>query len=108
MSLIGTRKLKICSEQITVNNLDSVLLNGANILQFIPVNSPPFGVILFQNSNGSLLFIGQHSAPIHVQTGHLKKKIPLGPCQAEYMGMTKRVRAVMWIRTDTTNPLASR
>ena len=47
---------------------------------------------------GVLLSIGQHSAPIHVQAGHLKRKIPLGPCQAEYMGMTNGVKAVMWIR----------
>ena len=47
---------------------------------------------------GVILSIGKHSAPIYVQAGHLKRKVPLGPCQAEYMGMTNGVKAVMWFR----------
>ena len=52
MSMLGTRKIKICSEQIIVSNLDSLNTNTSNTLQFIPVNAPPFGMILFQNENG--------------------------------------------------------
>ena len=47
---------------------------------------------------GVLLSIGRYSAPIYIQSGHLRRKIPLGPCQAEYMGMTNGVKAVMWFR----------
>lgn len=47
---------------------------------------------------GVVLSIGKNSAPIFVQAGHLKRKIPLGPCQAEYMGMTNGVKAIMWFR----------
>ena len=47
---------------------------------------------------GVVLSIGRYSAPIYIQSGHLGRKIPLGPCQAEYMGMTNGVKAVTWFR----------
>ena len=47
---------------------------------------------------GVLLSIGRYSAPVYIQSGHLRRKIPLGPCQAEYMGMANGVKAVMWFR----------
>ena len=47
---------------------------------------------------GLVISIGRYSAPIYVQAGHLGRKIPLGPCQAEYMGMTNGVKAVTWFR----------
>ena len=45
-----------------------------------------------------MLSICKHSAPVYVQARHLKRKVPLGPCQAEYTGMTNGVKAVMWFR----------
>ena len=45
---------------------------------------------------GLVLSIGRYSALIYVQAGRLRFKIPLGPCQAEYMEMTNVVKAITW------------
>lgn len=50
MSILGTRKLKICSDRLSLNNLDS-FSKSQNIIQFIPVNCVPFGMIFYNNTN---------------------------------------------------------
>ena len=48
MSILGTRKLKICSDKLSLNNMDS-FSKSQSIIQFIPVNCQPFGMVLFNN-----------------------------------------------------------
>ena len=48
MSILGTRKLKICSDKLSLNNMDSYS-KSQSIIQFVPVNCQPFGMILFNN-----------------------------------------------------------
>ena len=50
MSILGTRKLKVCSDRLSLNNLDS-FSKSQNIIQFIPVNCLPFGMIFYNNTN---------------------------------------------------------
>ena len=49
MSVLGTRKLKICSDKLSLNNMDSYS-KSQSIIQFVPVNCQPFGMILFNNA----------------------------------------------------------
>ena len=56
MSILGTRKLKICSDKLSLNNMDSYS-KSQSIIQFIPVNCQPFGMILFNNATDKLCTI---------------------------------------------------
>ena len=51
MCVLGTRKLKICSDKLSLNNMDSYS-KSQSIIQFVPVNCQPFGMILFNNTTG--------------------------------------------------------
>ena len=51
-SIIGTKKLKIISEQINLRNYDSYKSSTINALGFIPVNACAFGMILYENRSG--------------------------------------------------------
>ena len=48
MSILGTRKLKVCSDKLSLSNLDSFSKSQCT-LQFIPVNCNPFSMILYNN-----------------------------------------------------------
>ena len=49
VSLIGIKKLKISSTALHTNSLSSG--NGGDLLGVIPVNAPPFGLILYENNS---------------------------------------------------------
>jgi hypothetical protein len=49
LSLLGTRKLKVCSNQLSCGNADSFTRNVRNIIQFIPVNCLPNEMIIYNN-----------------------------------------------------------
>lgn len=54
LSLIGIKKLKVVSSALHTNSLSSG--NGGDLLGVIPVNAPPFGLILYSNDSiGGLL-----------------------------------------------------
>ena len=50
MSILGSRKLKICSDKLSLSNMDS-FSKSQSVIQFIPVNCLPFGMILYSNPN---------------------------------------------------------
>ena len=50
MSILGTRKLKICSDKLSLSNMDS-FSKSQSVISFIPVNCQPFGMILYSNPN---------------------------------------------------------
>lgn len=49
LNLLGTLKLRIASDTLQTNNLDSSVGGNFNILATIPIESSNFGVILFDN-----------------------------------------------------------
>ena len=50
MSILGTRKLKICSDKLSLSNIDSYS-KSQSVISFVPVNTQPFGMILYTNPN---------------------------------------------------------
>ena len=50
-SLIGTKKLKISSSALRTSGLSSG--GGGDLLGIIPVNAPPYGLILYENNSSS-------------------------------------------------------
>ena len=50
-SLIGTKKLKISSSALRTSGLSSG--GGGDLLGIIPVNAPPYGLILYENNSGN-------------------------------------------------------
>ena len=49
LNLLGTLKLRIASDTLQTNNLDSSVGGNFNILATIPIESSNFGIILFDN-----------------------------------------------------------
>jgi hypothetical protein len=49
LNLLGTLKLRIASDTLQTNNLDSSVGGSFNILATIPIESSNFGIILFDN-----------------------------------------------------------
>lgn len=49
VSLIGIKKIRVSSSALHTNSLSSG--NGGDLLGVIPVNAPPFGLILYENNN---------------------------------------------------------
>ena len=49
MNLLGTLSLRIVSDELQINNLDSRVNGTWNVLQIIPIESGNFGLILFDN-----------------------------------------------------------
>ena len=52
-SLIGIKKLKISSNALRTSGLTSSGLGGGDLLSIIPVNAPPYGLILYENNSSS-------------------------------------------------------
>ena len=52
-SLIGIKKLKISSNALRTSGLTSSGLGGGYLLSIIPVNAPPYGLILYENNSSS-------------------------------------------------------
>ena len=49
LSLVGIKKLKICSAALATESIDAYDYTTGYLLQIIPVNAPPFGVINFES-----------------------------------------------------------
>lgn len=49
LDLLGTRKLKIMCQEFAGNNKDSVNVSTNQLVATIPVNQPPYGLILYSN-----------------------------------------------------------
>lgn len=49
LNLLGTLRLRICSYELVTYNLDSTNLTSLNCLATIPIESPTFGIILYDN-----------------------------------------------------------
>jgi hypothetical protein len=49
LNLLGTLRLRICSYELITYNLDSTSMTTLNVLATIPIESPTFGVILYDN-----------------------------------------------------------
>jgi hypothetical protein len=52
-SLIGIKKLKISSNALRTSGLTSSGLGGGDLLGIIPVNAPPYGLILYENNSSN-------------------------------------------------------
>jgi len=51
LDLLGIRALKIMCPEFSTNNKDSVNLATTQLIETIPVDQPPYGIIMYSNSN---------------------------------------------------------
>lgn len=51
LDLLGIRALKIMCPEFSSNNRDSVNLSTTQLIEMIPVDQPPYGLILYSNSS---------------------------------------------------------
>jgi hypothetical protein len=51
LDLLGIRALKIMCPEFSTNNRDSVNLATTQLIETIPVDQPPYGIIMYSNSN---------------------------------------------------------
>lgn len=51
LDLLGIRSLKIICPEFATNNRDSVNLSTTLLVESIPVDQPPYGLIMYSNSN---------------------------------------------------------
>lgn len=48
-NIIPMKKIRICSNILSTNSVDSLTLNAINIISSIPITSPPFSIIQYEN-----------------------------------------------------------
>lgn len=53
LNLLGSLRVRVLSTQLSTLNIDSSIKGGISLLASIPIEAPPYGVILFDNYNKS-------------------------------------------------------